>query len=63
MLHAGGGGFKSQMKRADASGARFAVIIGEDELRAGEVSVKPLRTDQPQFRVRRDAVAPALQGS
>ena len=61
VLHAGGGGFKSQMKRADASGARYAVIIGEDELKAGEVSVKPLRTDQPQFRVRRDAVAPALQ--
>jgi histidyl-tRNA synthetase len=63
VLHAGGGGFKSQMKRADASGAQYAVIIGEDELKAGEVSVKPLRTDQPQFRVRRDAVAPALQGS
>jgi histidyl-tRNA synthetase len=35
--------FKSQMKRADASGAAFAVILGEDEVARGEVSVKPLR--------------------
>ena len=31
VLHCGGGSFKSQMKRANGSGARFAVIIGEDE--------------------------------
>ena len=62
VLHAGGGGFKAQMKRADGSGAAYALIIGEDELRAGEVSLKPLRTDQPQLRVRRDAVAAALKG-
>ena len=44
VLHrtAGGGSFKSQMKRADASGAAFAVIIGEDEAAAGGSSVKPL---------------------
>jgi histidyl-tRNA synthetase len=62
VLHAGGGGFKAQMKRADGSGAAYALIIGEDELRAGEVSLKPLRTDQPQLRVRREAVAAALKG-
>jgi histidyl-tRNA synthetase len=61
VLHAGGGGFKSQMKRADASGALYALIVGEDELAAGEVSVKPLRTDQSQFRVQRAKVAAALQ--
>jgi histidyl-tRNA synthetase len=38
-----GGSFKSQMKKADASGARYAVIIGEDELAAGRVTLKPLR--------------------
>ena len=38
-----GGSFKSQMKKADASGARFAVIIGEDELAARRVTLKPLR--------------------
>jgi histidyl-tRNA synthetase len=38
-----GGSFKSQMKKADASGARFAVIIGEDEVAARRVTLKPLR--------------------
>jgi histidyl-tRNA synthetase len=38
-----GGSFKSQMKKADASGARFAVILGDDEAQAGKVTVKPLR--------------------
>jgi histidyl-tRNA synthetase len=63
VLHAGGGSFKSQMKKADGSGARYALIVGEDELKAGEVSVKPLRTDQPQIRVKRDALASSLQGN
>jgi histidyl-tRNA synthetase len=43
LLHCGGGSFKSQMRKADASGARYAVIVGEDEAGAGMVSVKPLR--------------------
>ena len=42
-LHCGGGSFKSQMKRADASAAQVAVIIGEDEVAAGVATVKPLR--------------------
>jgi histidyl-tRNA synthetase len=44
VLHAGGGSFKSQFKRADASGAEFAVIIGDDEAAAGQASVKALRS-------------------
>jgi histidyl-tRNA synthetase len=40
---AGAGSFKSQMKRADASGAAFAVIIGEDEIASGTASVKLMR--------------------
>jgi histidyl-tRNA synthetase len=43
VLHCGGGNFKSQMKRADASGARFAVIIGDNEAAANQVGLKPLR--------------------
>ncbi len=58
--HAGGGGFKSQMKKADASGARVALIVGEDELRAGEVSLKPLRRAEAQQRVARARVAQTL---
>lgn len=51
ILHCGGGSFKSQMKKADASGARFAVIIGDDEAREREVSIKPLREAAEQVRV------------
>src|SRR5262245_3546060 len=57
--HAGGGSFKSQMKRADASGADVAVIVGDDEAAAGEASVKPLRDDRAQVRVPLDRL-PAL---
>ncbi|MBX3606334.1 MAG: histidine--tRNA ligase [Piscinibacter sp.] len=42
-MHAGGGGMKAQFKRADASGARYALIFGDDELARGEVAVKDLR--------------------
>ena len=41
-------GFKAQLRHADKSGARFALIIGESELAAGKVSFKPLREDKPQ---------------
>ncbi len=43
VLHCGGGSFKSQMKKADASGAHYALIIGDDEAAAGHISLKPLR--------------------
>jgi histidyl-tRNA synthetase len=57
VLHGGGGSFKSQMKKADASGARFAAIIGDDEAAAGELSLKPLRGEGEQQRL---AVAQAV---
>jgi histidyl-tRNA synthetase len=41
-------GFKAQLRRADKSGARFALIVGEAEVAAGRISVKPLRVDAPQ---------------
>jgi len=50
VLNGGGGNFKSQMKKADASGARFAVIVGDDEAGSGVVSVKPLREAGEQKR-------------
>lgn len=43
IYHCGGGSFKSQMKRADHSGAPLAVIIGDDEVAKGEVTVKAMR--------------------
>ena len=54
VMHCGGGSFKTQMKRADASGARHAVIIGDDEAQAGAVTVKPLRDGSQQLRLALD---------
>jgi len=49
LMHAGGGGMKAQFKRADASGAQYALIFGDDELARGEVALKSLRdTAMPQ---------------
>ena len=48
-MHAGGGSFKSQFKRADASGAGWALVFGADELARGEVALKPLRNGAEQF--------------
>jgi histidyl-tRNA synthetase len=45
-MHAGGGSMKSQFKRADASGARHALVFGEQELTEGQVGLKPLRDAQ-----------------
>ncbi len=44
----GSGKLKAQLKRADAAGAGFALILGEDEVAGGEVQIKPLQSDQPQ---------------
>lgn len=51
VLHCGGGSFKSQMKKADASCATIAVVIGDDEAIAEEVSFKPLREGGEQRRL------------
>jgi histidyl-tRNA synthetase len=60
MLHAGGGSFKSQMKKADASGAMLALIVGGDELEVQAVSVKLLRDARPQQRIGRGELASRL---
>jgi histidyl-tRNA synthetase len=51
VLHCGGGNLKSQMKKADTSGARYAIIVGEDEMRSQDISVKPLRVAGDQLRM------------
>ncbi|CAI8235281.1 MAG: Histidine--tRNA ligase [Marinobacterium sp. xm-d-530] len=61
-LHCGGGGFKSQMKKADKSGADFAILIGDDERAASEVSLKPLRGNGEQIRVTQDSLVSELKG-
>jgi histidyl-tRNA synthetase len=61
-LHCGGGSIKSQMKKADRSGAVCALIIGEDELASSQVSVRALRgADTQQSRVACEALADFLE--
>jgi len=63
VLHAGGGSFKSQMKKADRSGARFAAILGDDEAAANELSLKPMLGQGEQARVKLDQVLSIIQSS
>ncbi len=56
-LHAGGGSFKSQMKKADRSGARYAAILGEDEATSGEISLKPMLQSGEQIKCKLIEVA------
>jgi histidyl-tRNA synthetase len=47
-VNCGGGSFKSQFKKADKSGAEYALILGDDEVRRGVVGIKSLRQEQEQ---------------
>lgn len=58
--HLGEGSFKSQMKKADACGAQFAVIVGENEMAEQAAVVKPLRGDAEQRTVLLSDVAATL---
>jgi len=59
--HCGGGSFKSQMKKADKSGALYALLLGESEIAAGEVTVKDLRGGSEQQTLSQDALGPWLK--
>ena len=56
LVNAGAGSFKSQFKKADKSGARFALILGEDEVANRVVGFKPLRDEGEQQRIAWDAL-------
>ncbi|QOD81503.1 histidine--tRNA ligase [Chromobacterium haemolyticum] len=58
--HLGEGSFKSQMKKADGSGAQFAVIVGENEIKTGQAVIKALRAEMDQHTVAAEAVAATL---
>lgn len=61
LLHCGGGSFKSQMKKADSSGANFAVVIGDDEAATGEAQLKALRQEGvEQRKLKVDDLAEAI---
>jgi histidyl-tRNA synthetase len=58
--HCGGGSLKNQMKKADKSGAIVALIVGEDEVAEGNLTVKFLREDRPQMSVSVDELIELL---
>lgn len=60
VLHAGGGSFKSQMKKADRSGARYAAILGDDEVQANQISLKPLLQSGEQVKCAVNQVASCI---
>ena len=61
LCNCGGGGMKAQFKRADRSGARYALVLGDDEIANNTVVVKPLRTDEQQSVITRDDVVEQLR--
>jgi histidyl-tRNA synthetase len=60
-MNLGGGSFKSQMKRADKSNAAYALILGEEELKEGQIGLKPLRSKEEQESVAFDELAVTLK--
>ncbi len=61
-VNCGTGSFKSQFKKADKSGAEYAIILGDDEISRGEVSVKPLRIEQEQKNMTQNEAIQLLLG-
>ena len=59
-LHAGAGSFKSQMRKADKSGARVVLILGESEIESGNIALKHLREDKPQLEIAQSEIAAQL---
>jgi len=51
-----GGSFKAQFKRADRSGALLALVLGEDEIRNGQIAIKFLRSGDEQLTIARSEV-------
>ena len=62
-LDCSGTSFKAQLKKADASGARYAVIVGDDEVAQQQVSVKPLRESAEQTRCTVERAADMILGT
>ncbi|MCO6412330.1 MAG: histidine--tRNA ligase [Thiogranum sp.] len=60
ITHCGGGSFKSQFRKADRSGARYALVLGEEEVQKREAGLKPLRENSEQEMVHFDQLAARL---
>jgi histidyl-tRNA synthetase len=57
LTHCGGGSFKSQFKKADKSGAKVALILGDDEISSNTISIKFLREDKPQETIEKGVLS------
>jgi histidyl-tRNA synthetase len=60
LVHSGGGSFKSQMRKADKSGAKIALILGESEIAANTIGVKSMREADQQIEVAQNDLAVSL---
>ena len=60
-MHCGGGSFKNQIKKADKSGARLALILGEDEVKENTITIKHLREKKDQATVEQNVVTDYLK--
>lgn len=60
VANCGGGSFKAQFRRADRSGAAWALVVGEEEARQGQATLKPLRGGGEQIRLEERALAARL---
>lgn len=63
LVNCGGGNLKNQFKKADRSGAAVALVLGQEERQAGEISVKFLREERDQVRVALDALPAFLSAN
>jgi histidyl-tRNA synthetase len=61
-INLGGGSFKTQFKRADKSGAEFALVLGDDEVARGVVALKALRQEMAQEECPFDRISERLGG-
>ena len=61
MMHCGGGNLKKQLKRADKTGAKVALLLGSEEADNHQVTIKPLRDGQNQSTVSLDSLSAELE--
>lgn len=61
LVHCGGGNLKSQFKKADKSGADYALILAADELKSNTISIKFLRENKPQTTIAQTALVAFFQ--
>ena len=61
LVNAGAGSFKSQLKRADKSGAAYALILGESEVEAKQIVIKPLLKNDPQQTLSLDELSDFIE--